>query len=981
MKIRRWIRSSMSEEGSRRSYYMIYSLAFAVLAFFCFSWFIFTGKSMIWLRDGWEQHYRCLVYYGEYLRQILGNLIREHRLVIPRWDFYIGEGADIINAMHYYVFGDPFALPAVFVPMRYTHIYFGFACILRLYTAGIAFSALCFGTDRRNKKAVLSGALAYSLCCWGLFNAARHPYFLNPMINFPLMILGIEKIIRKERPYLFIAAAAVSAASNFYFFYIIALLAVFYALVRLMILYGKDLKQGILTLLYMGVMALTGLAAAGLLFLPVAMIFLADSRLGVPQRMHWLYPLSYYSRLPAILFTGPGSYWLCLGLAVPALLSLFLLFRQRKQDLLLKVLCVSGIAVILFPLGGRLLNGMSYMTNRWCWAFVLLACYIMVREWEELLSLSGKDWTYLTGVSLAFYAAVLLLDQSRTRKALSVMPVFFITMMVLHRGIMKDRRAIIRELCLILIVVLHPVSSAFWLFAPDADNYISEFRENSRIWSEDWADDETGTVRFFAEEDDPGNTYIRYSGNNRALTHNVSMVKRISNTGYYYSISNPGVNDYRRDLQMREDQDFLYKGYDDRTVPLTLAGVEYYVTRHGEDKGLPYGYEFLGSRDSKYHVQEKYVRELKKELGTDELTPEQERKIRENAESAYDVYKNMYALPIGYCYDSYITEETWKELDPVQKQEILLGAALTDREVPGIDTYKEAVPDYQIPFDVECRGHELTREGGTFTATSENVKAVLTFGEEVKASEVYLGLEGISYTPVPAYDLYFGSDPADPLQLYNRANFRMKSGDDQIRIRREKLFWDPVQNADFTVTSSTGISKTLSYKQPDATFSSGRDDFIVNLGYSDEPVTSLTITFPGRGIYHFDSISVYSIPMEGYEEKTLRLRENVLENTEFGTDCLEGDISVDRNKILCIATPYSTGWKAWVDGKEQPLLCLNRHYPGLALEPGDHHIRLAYAMPYGRAGLALSLIGFLGTAVIILVTEKKHRSAAGTGHR
>ena len=34
-------------------------------------------------------------------------------------------------------------------------------------------------------------------------------------------ILGIEKIICKEKPYLFIIAVAVSAASNFYFFYMI----------------------------------------------------------------------------------------------------------------------------------------------------------------------------------------------------------------------------------------------------------------------------------------------------------------------------------------------------------------------------------------------------------------------------------------------------------------------------------------------------------------------------------------------------------------------------------------------------------------------------------------------------------------------------------------------------------------------------------------------------------------------------------------
>lgn len=282
---------------------------------------------------------------------------------------------------------------------------------------------------------------------------------------------------------------------------------------------------------------------------------------------------------------------------------------------------------------------------------------------------------------------------------------------------------------------------------------------------------------------------------------------------------------------------------------------------------------------------------------------------------------------------------------------------------------------FQLPFEISCQGQELTMEDGSFTATSDNVKTVLAFKEEAKASEVYLGLEGVSYTPVPAYDLYFGSDAADPLRIYNRTNFRMKSGADRIRIRREKLFRDPVQDVDLTVTSSTGVSKTLSCKHPNSSFSSGRDDFIVNMGYSEEPVTSVTITFPGRGIYHFDSIRVYRIPMDGYAEKIGRLREDTLENIEFGTDCLEGDISSDQKKILCIATPYSKGWRAFLDGKEKPVLCLNRHYPGLVLEPGRHHIRFEYSRPYGRAGLVLTLAGILALALIAAVTERKRRSA------
>ena len=973
MKIYSWVKSSLSEEGSRKSYYMLYSLAFLVLAFFCFSWFIFTGKSLVWYDgDGWYQHYKCLVYYSQYLRQILKDLLTLHRLVIPHWDFYIGEGADIINAMHYYVIGDPFALFSVFVPLRFMHYFFSFSCIFRLYLAGTVFSALCFYTGRKNRRAVLAGALSYALCYWAVLNAARHPYFLNPLINFPLMILGIEKIIRKERPYLFIAAAAVSAASNFYFFYMIAILAVFYALVRLAILYRKDLKQGVMTLLYMGVMALTGLAISGLIFLPVIMMFLGDSRMGVAQPIHWLYPWFYYSHLPAIFISSQDSYWLCLGFSAPAVCSLILLLSRRKQDLLLKVLLAAGFAVILFPLGGRLLNGMSYMSNRWCWAFVLLVLYIMVKEWDALFSLSGKEWKLLLAASLFYYAAILFLDRSRNSYALAMIPLFFISLLVLYK---EDPAAALlkREFCLMLVISVSIVSISFWKFSPGTENYLEEFMENSRIWNEEWDNDETDTVRYFAEEDDPDNTYVRYSGKPNAITPNANMIKHISNSGYYFSISIPCVSAYRSDLQMREGLFQNYTGYDDRTALLTLAGMDYYVARNGEAKGLPYGYELLGTMNSSYHVEEKYREELKKELGTEELTDEQEKKIRDHAGSHLDVYKNIYALPIGYCYDEYVTEEVWESLDPVQKQELLLSAALTDREVSGIETFKGELPRFQIPYTMEFQDREITGNGRDFVTTSDSRTVTLAFEESVEGSELYVGLEGIDFSPASEYDLYFGDDSVDPLRIYNKANFKMRTGSDQIRIRKSRLFQDPVQDAVFTIRSSTGVTKTITYMQPDSTFSSGRKDFIASLGYSDDPVTSVTISFPNRGIYHFDDIKVYSVPMEGYEEKVGKLRENTLNNLELGTDSLDGDISVDEKKILCLAVPYSKGWRASVDGKEQSVLCLNRHYLGLVIEAGDHHVHFEYQMPYGKAGLILTMMGIAGAALIAAVTEKRKR--------
>ena len=115
------LRAALSEETKKRWYYLLYTVMFCCTACCCFSWFLLSNRSLIWQMDGWSQHFKALVYYSAYLREILRHLAYDHSLIIPDWDFCIGEGGDILNALHYYVIGDPIALLSVFVPIRHMH--------------------------------------------------------------------------------------------------------------------------------------------------------------------------------------------------------------------------------------------------------------------------------------------------------------------------------------------------------------------------------------------------------------------------------------------------------------------------------------------------------------------------------------------------------------------------------------------------------------------------------------------------------------------------------------------------------------------------------------------------------------------------------------------------------------------------------------------------------------------------------------------
>lgn len=963
--------TNLSDTKERKGiFYAFYTALFCLVAFFTFSWFIFSGKSLIYRGDGWIQHYKALVYYAQYLRTIIKNLVFTHRLIIPDWDFCIGEGNDILGTLHYYVIGDPIALLSVFVPTRFMHYFFTFSSILRLYLAGVSFSALCFGTGVKNRCGILAGAISYSFCSWAVLNAGRHPFFNNPLIWFPFMILGIEKILRGEKPCLFILFTAISAASNFFFFYMIALLTVIYTFTRLFLLHKNDIGEILRTVFKIGLAALLGVSLSAIIVFPVLGTFLQESRLGTAQPFHWFYSLGYYSQLPAVFITRNLEFWLCLGYSVPIILSILMLLLQKRQNKLLKILFFLGVVIILFPIGGRLFNGMSYMTNRWVWAFALLAAYILAVNWESLFSASSKEQRSLFIFSVIYYAVCLLFERSRTAAALSAIPLFFISLSVIKDDF-SIKSSKIKQCILLIIVAASTVNVEFWWFSPAGDNYVAKYLENKDIPEKSWSNNETALVKNIVTE-----AYPRYTG--RSITPNVNLVNGISNTQYYWTLSNPYLNQYRAALAMRESRLYKTTGYDDRTTPIALSAAGYYVTKPGDHLGIPYGYQLLTTENIMVENTENALGQLKKELNVEHLSSVQIQKLNQALQNNYEVYENRFKLPLGYSYDSYMTRKTWESLDPVQKQEVQLSAAVLDTPMEGLSPYNAPVPYYAVFYTAEPRGMDVSLTGNAFITTADNTQITLRLEEPVKDAEIYVGFDHLEFKVTPEYDLYFGPDAVDPLRLYNKTNWDLLSYDKQSAIRKDKLFLAPTTDADITVRSSAGVSKEIQYMQPDSPYSSGRHDFIVNLGYTTDEIDSITITLPKRGIYSFSSLKVYKIPMDGYANKIEALSTDALQNVSIGVDCVQGDFSADSDKILCVAIPYSKGWSVYVDGQRQDVLLVNSRHIGTALAAGRHTVRFEYHTPLKRAGLTTSVSAIIIFLLFAFLSGKKNRHTAQT---
>ena len=244
---------------NRSQLFLIYTAAFLLCAAGVYACFIVKGRSLVVSGDGWKQHFTAFVYFGQYGRTALRTLLTEHQLVLPQWNFSLGYGGDILTTLHYYVIGDPLDLLSIACPTRYAVYLYSFLSLFRLYLAGLGFGAFCRYKKQGAPLPVAVGSVCYVFFTYSFLMVARHPFFALPMVYLPLLLLGVEQVLAKRRPYLLIVTVFLAAVSNFYFFYMLAIITAIYTVYRLCCLYDRhSAKQAMSGLLQVTLWAVVG---------------------------------------------------------------------------------------------------------------------------------------------------------------------------------------------------------------------------------------------------------------------------------------------------------------------------------------------------------------------------------------------------------------------------------------------------------------------------------------------------------------------------------------------------------------------------------------------------------------------------------------------------------------------------------------------------------------------------------------------------
>ncbi len=902
-------------------FYLLYTLVFFAVALALYLKFFANGKSLVWSHDGVPQHLNSLAYYGKYLRKVLHTLFIEHKLSLPLWDMHIGYGSDILTTLHYYVIGDPLTLLSVFVPASKTEALYAFLIFLRIYLAGIAFSRYSF-YHKNSKQATFMGTMIYIFAGWTIYAAMKHPYFSNPMIYLPLILLGIDKIYKKQKPYVFIWSVSLAGLSNFYFFYMLGIFMVLYAIFRYFDLFADRSIKNIGK--WLGVFAVYSVIAvliAAVILLPVILPVFGTDRFKAENYVPLFYDRIYYEKYLGCLIGENMIQWGVAGYTAVSLAGVFVLFSKKKKYTALKAGFVLLNVFLLLPYAGHVLNGLSYVSNRWIWAYGMLIAYIFVKIYPELFALTLTEKRKVFVMLLIYCILALLPEAARTQRNLMAMVLLSLsTFTVLSFGNIFTRE---RNLTVMVagFLIAGILFNMHYQYSYEKD-YLSEFTDSGEALEKL----ETGVDRAVLSTDDP--SVYRYDQMDTNSSENSSMQMGTNSTAYYFSVASSSIANFFDEMYLNTPWEQHYNNLDGRTILDRLASVKYFVVKKGKESDLPYGYSRLSGEAEK------------------------------NGKT-YLAYADEDALPLGYTYDSWISREDYDKMTVTEKQQALLqGVVLDDSSLPETETHFN---DREVSY-YTSEGKGCRLKNGKVVVTQENAQLKLVFKGEENA-ETYLITEGLDY------------EGLSPREMISDKKWSKMTTYEQNKLLEENSnwrYWKESQKASIQI-GGRFLKKTIQIFTDKYNAYSGKHNFLCNTGYSEKGRHTITLTFENTGVYSFDSLKIYCQPMTEIDSQTSKLGEEVLTDVKIGNNEINGKISLSDTKALVLSIPYSEGWTAYVDGEETELKEANTMYMALELPKGDHEIHLVYWTPYLRTGLCLTCIGVLCYIVLVLINRKKKR--------
>lgn len=355
-------------------------------------------------------------FYGDFNVQMIPFYQEVHQAVHEGnifWSHNTDLGANFIGSYSYYALGSPFFWLTIPFPNSFVPYLMGPLMILKFACA--AFTAYLY--IRRFTKtpyAACLGGLLYAFSGFSVYNIFFF-IFHEAIIFFPLLLLALELFITENRRGVFCLAVALCAIVNYFFFFGMVVFCIIYFFVRL---FSKAIKIRFTRFLCLMLEAVLGLGISAALLLPSIAAVSGNSRIseiligwnGITYGKEQIYLnilecFFFPPDLPArpVFFPEARVEWSSLGGWLPlfSMAGVFTFFTTRKRSWVKRV-----IGICIFMALVPFLNSSFYAFNqcyyaRWFYMPILIMSLATAVMAEDAEANWKFGWRWVFGITVA----------------------------------------------------------------------------------------------------------------------------------------------------------------------------------------------------------------------------------------------------------------------------------------------------------------------------------------------------------------------------------------------------------------------------------------------------------------------------------------------------------------------------------------------------------------------------------------------------
>ncbi len=464
-------------------------------------------------------------------------------------------------------------------------------------------------------------------------------FFSDAMIWLPLLLIGIEKVVREAKPWMFLLAVSISLFDNFYFAYVNFLLAGIYILFRWLFKLDEQetpVKKQITLFLSSGI---AGFGISAFSFVPAVYGFLNN------------YRPPYTESVPLIGFTDN---FLINGLIVyiPAFVVFCLMLVSLYQNPLFRFFAFITMLLILLhmsPFAASVFNGFSAPQYRWEHLLSLTAGGTAAASLSMSIQIKRKKLMVAFACAVVLYVLFYVLDPvltfQRVKDAWMGVSAFVIVAAFFILVLRKSRHTKLIMALLILVTSIG-IANAYQenrLSSTGADSKVSkEFMESNGYRG---ADQQKVITSIQEQEKDPL-ARIDWTIKRR---NNTPIVHGFKGMSAYSSILNEHLLFfYLQDLHIDMGWESVsrYGTLGDRANLHSMLMGKYYVMEKGE-RNVPYGFKKSASAGE------------------------------------YAGYRNDNMLPFVRTTSTVFSERELQHASSLSKEHAMLSGIVLDRKEPG----------------------------------------------------------------------------------------------------------------------------------------------------------------------------------------------------------------------------------------------------------------------------------------------------------